>query len=182
MLSPQPTAPRTLSASVSSSLTGLLLASVLALALPACETFGIFQVDAELAEPAPEAYVRCDPVEADLELLWERARLTLASEGYAIDESRTSWRDRAMVSRWNTTLAPTRYEGKRRRAWVSFDEVEEGRWRVSVAVQRQQNVDIDHPANPASAQWEAEQKPDPARAEVLLWKIEAPFRDAAPGG
>ncbi len=84
-----------------------------------------------------------------------------------------------MYSHWDASLAPNRFEGKRHRAIVSFTRAEGGGWSVGVVVQMQRNIDIVNPSNPAQANWE-DQPPDTARANVLLYKIEAAFRE--PGG
>ncbi len=155
---------------------GLALALLLAPALGGCERYAIFGGNPDLILVDDEDFLRSEKplAVAELEGLWERARQVLVTEGWAIDTYATSYADRSMVTRWNTFLAPTRYEGIRSRTWVRFEPAGEGLWTVAVAVQRQHNSDIDAPLDPSHCEWE-EQDSDQARSGVLLWKIEAGF-------
>lgn len=111
----------------------------------------------------------------EFDTLWERAKVTVMTEGWAVDEEETRFSERLIASNWAVRLAPARFEGNRTRAWVAFEEEDPTHWRVRVAVQRQRNKDIEDPLNLMTAQWE-DQPMDEDRAMVLLWKIEAAFR------
>jgi hypothetical protein len=156
--------------------TALLL--LLSCAASACDStrFLIGEGDGRVVDS--EEYVETSPIPGtDLDALWERSQGVLGMHAYEIDSTRTRFADRQIVTRWKESLSPARFQGSRTRAWVRFREANPGEWTAAVAVQRQRNVDIDHPTEPANAKWE-EQPTDTARsaAEVILWKIESGFR------
>ena len=151
------------------SLRGLsaVVLSLAALALGACHS---------LDAPGDEEFLSSEPLTvAEFDDIWERARIVLRGEAYAIDDEGTRRRDREIVTRWLVSLAPTRFEGKRRRAFVRLVEMDNGKWLIRVAVQQQRNADLDAPLSPINAKWEAEEV-DAGRAEILLFKIEHAFR------
>ena len=151
----------------------VLMASA-ALASAQCETTKLFEGDPDAKVPSSAEWQETEPLAApSIEVLWERSRALLEYEGYALDEGKTQYARREMVSQWLTHLAPTRFEGIRRRAHVTF--VPSGsRWIVRAAVMRQRNTDIDNPSNPAQAQWERVDA-DTTRTALIVWKIRAGF-------
>lgn len=146
-----------------------------------CDTTSIFQGNPDDAAVATGDLVESPKPLKDvtLDALWNGAEQVLGMEGYQIDQSRTRYDEREMVTHWNTLLAPTRYEGKRHRAVVRFRQNAEGEWIVGVAVQVQKNTDINAPSNAANAHWE-DMKGNENKANVLLWRIESGYRE--PGG
>ncbi len=150
-------------------------------ALSACEGSSFFYAGADNETVGDPDYAVGKPVAgADIDALWDRAQQVLATQGYAVDGTRTRFADRVIVTRWNTLLSPVRFEGVRTRAWVRFGQAPEGGWIVRVAVQKQRNADIDQPSNELVAKWEA-QPADSARAGVLLWQIESGFETGEGG-
>jgi hypothetical protein len=133
--------------------------------------------DAVTVEAADYTESRTPIPDADLDALWERAQQVVSGEGLAVDDSRTRYAERRIVTRWNTILSPQRFEGRRSRVWIGFRQ-QGGGWIASVAVQVQRNSDIDNPSDPARCNWEV-QPNDAARAGVILWKIESGFRPIA---
>jgi hypothetical protein len=158
---------------------GLLSLALLlgtAAALPACETTGILQGDPDKAAPADEDWAATQPFKApSKEILWDRVRTTLASEGYRADERMTRYDQGVIVTEWQALLAPNRFEGKRRRAHVEILPAGlENQWTIRVAVLKQRNADIDQPTNPLKAQWEPESV-DANRTALLAWKFQRAF-------
>ncbi len=144
-----------------------VLVPLAALGLAACHSLDV---------PADEEYLSSEPVTvAEFDDIWERAKIVLRGEGYALDDQMTARRKREIATRWRVSLAPSRFEGKRRRAFVRLVDLDDDRWLIRVAVQQQRNADLDAPLNPINADWEAEEV-DAGRAEVLLFKIEHAFR------
>lgn len=157
----------------------VLALSLAGLGAAACETTHLFPGDPEQQFPEDTEWLRGQPFSApSFDVVWQRAQEVLAGEGYRPDEVLTSVSTGEIVTTWITRVAPTRYEGKRRRAHLRIEPVGETQWRVAVAVIRQRNADIDDPKNPLSAQWEADGI-DTSRSELLLWKMEYPFREPA---
>jgi hypothetical protein len=154
------------------------LALPVLLALAACETTELFRGDPSKSVAEDEDFVATEEplAEVDLEHLWARASEVLTRQGYPVSSDASSFARREMVSHWNTLLAPNRFEGRRSRAWVRFEETAPRAWTVSAAVQVQRNVDIDQPSTLSQAQWE-DVAGKPELAEVILWKIAAGFRD-----
>jgi hypothetical protein len=146
----------------------------------ACDSSRILSGNPDEATPDAKDYVESEkPLPgADLDALWDRARQVVSGEGLSVDEAKTKFSSHVLVTRWNTFLSPQRFEGQRKRAWIQFHRDAAGGWIAGVAVQSQRNADIDAPSNAANCKWEA-QAYDPARAGVLLYKIESGFRDAA---
>jgi len=129
--------------------------------------------DNELPEDGD--FVRSKPLTApEFDFLWERSKFMLQTDGYGIDGSRTNREDREIVSQWKTMLAPSRYQGKRRRVVLRFEEGDEGTWFAEAAVTVQRNEDIQDPMQIARAVWKSE-GPDLPRAEVLIYKLETGF-------
>jgi hypothetical protein len=114
---------------------------------------------------------------ADLEALWDRTKDVLGAQGYAVDGNLTNYAARTIITRWRVSLSPIRYEGRRTRAWVRFQEPNPGEWTVSAAVQSQQNTDIDSPGELTLAKWEQLEN-DVPKTNVLLYLIESGFREA----
>lgn len=160
----------------------LLLAPAAGLA--SCESSNIpFRSDPDSAEPGGDLFVTSEPIETkSFEMLWERARMRLAASGYRIDEGRTRREDRRMVSVWKTTLAPSRYKGRRFRMWVEFNESGEDLYRAAVAVQTQRNTEHSDTLNPYAADWETDPDADSARARVLAYQLEQDFREQPTAG
>ncbi len=154
-----------------------LLALVLALVLPAAlggcnrlmSTEEDFLPDKDHYTHGQELYV------PEFQVLWERAKLAVDNGGYSLNDDLTQFTRREIVSRWNTSLQPQRYEGRRRRVVVHFREVKLENWVVSIAVQSQTNTDINDPLNILEADWR-DDPPDRDLAEILLLKIELGFR------
>lgn len=163
----------------------LALVAVLAASAGACETTHLFSGDPEMQIPKAAEWLRGEPFTApSFDSIWERATDVLMGEGYRIDESGTSASRGEIRTGWVTHLAPTRYQGKRRRVWVRIEPVQSSgggtaadakQWRIAVVALRQRNADIDDPSNPVSAQWEADGV-DETRTALLQWKMEQPFR------
>jgi len=161
----------------------ILRASAVALLLVAaafvtasCETSKLFAGDPEQQFPKDTQWMRGQPFTTpSFDVIWQRTGEVLAREGFRADEALTSVSHGEIVSLWITRMAPTRYQGKRRRAHVRIEPLEGAQWRAAVAVIRQQNADIDDPPNVVSAQWEADGI-DEDRSKLLLWGIEQPFR------
>jgi hypothetical protein len=142
-----------------------------------CES-SIMYSDADSTEADDRDYVRGPTTIKNVEFdaLWSRAEWVLQMEGQAIDRDRTRYDLKQMVTHWDTRLAPTRFEGKRSRAWIRFEPLQPGEWNVAVAVQMQRNADIDMPSAASQAKWE-EAESNVSRASVLVWKIESGFRN-----
>ena len=163
-----------------------LLSTLFVLALTGCVSVtgcesSVMYSGADAAEADDGEYVRgpAPLKDVDFDALWSRAEWVLTMEGASIDRDRTRYDQRQMVSHWDTQLAPNRFEGRRSRAWIRFEQANQGEWRVAAAVQVQRNADLDQPSAAATAKWEAT-KPNLARAAVLVWKIESGFREDAP--
>ena len=155
----------------------LLGLAAAAFASAACETTHLFPGDPNMKFPEDEEWRRGQPFSApSFGEVWQRAKDVLANEGYQVDEELTSAKQGEIVSLWVMRMAPTRYEGKRRRVHVRIEPVGETQWRAAVAVLRQRNADIDDPKNPLAAQWEADGI-DQSRSDLVLWKVENPFRE-----
>ena len=150
---------------------------VLAPILAACETTSIFHGNPDEASPSAGDFTESPSplVGSEFDALWDRTEHVLGMEGYGVDRDRTSYAEHRMVTHWDTLLAPTRFEGKRNRAWVQFRQAKPGAWIVGVAVQVQRNADIDMPSAESQAQWE-DTAGNAARAGVILWKIESGLR------
>jgi len=159
-------------------LRGWAFAAALAVAAAGCQALGGSAPDL----PAPAGWVRSDPFEAsDVLLVWEACKSRAARDGFRIDDDATTFRGRRVVTLWNTQLATTGNEGRRRRRFVEILD-EEGRagwYRVQAAVVVQRNEDVDDPLNPVSAKWR-EEAPDLEEAERLSYVIAARFRDYGP--
>jgi hypothetical protein len=155
----------------------LLLLSAFAATLAACETTKMFQHHPDEQMPSSEDFTHGETplTGSEFDALWDRAEHVLLREGYGVNHTRTSYVERRMVTHWNTMLAPTRFEGKRTRAWVQFVESAPGEFSVGVAVQVQRNADIDAPTEESQAQWEADGS-SPTKAGTILWKIEQGLR------
>ena len=151
-----------------------------ALPLASCETTRLFTGNPDNAVPGKGQWQQTEPLDVpSLQVLWERSRATLEMDGYALDPERTRYDEKTLVTRWVTHLAPTRFEGIRRRAHVDFVPSDD-KWVVRVCVVRQWNADIDSPSNVAEAQWEsAKPAVDVSRGALLLWKIRSGFTDEA---
>ena len=131
-------------------LLGLLLA--LASALAACA--------------ANEAFVRGTVLEgAEFEQLWDRTKEVMAEQGYRSDPQLTRRAEKEIVSLWQTQLAPSRFDGKRRRVHVRFVEMEKGEWRADVWIEQDRNTEIGAPLNPFAADWEVDPDADGERCE-----------------
>lgn len=160
-----------------------LLPVLLVLPLGACisafESSVLYQ-GADSREADDDSYVRGPaPLKGvDFDALWSRAEWVLTMEGAGIDSDRTHYDQREMVTHWDTQLAPNRYEGRRSRAWIKFENPKPGEWNVAVSVQVQRNADLDAPSNIGNAKWE-EREPNMGRANAILWKIESGFREGA---
>ncbi len=159
-----------------------LFVAALGLSVGACETGGLFRGNPDNSVAADTDYVetKAPITSATLDALWEQARDVIANEGTDVDSKRTRFADRTMVTLWDTHLAPNRFEGRRTRLWVRFREAKPGQWVVGVAAQRQVNEDIDAPTEAAHAVW-VDRPAVEARAGVVLFKIEAAFREPDAG-
>jgi len=155
----------------------LISVALLGLSIAACDTTRIFRGNPDDATSKQSEYVgSATPLKGtDLESLWEASETVLRMRGYLVDTGRTSYEKREMLTHWDTTLAPVRFEGKRHRAIVKFTEAPEGGWIVAVVVQLQRNVDIDNPSNAAQANWEDMAAPE-TRSRAILYSIESGFR------
>jgi hypothetical protein len=117
----------------------------------------------------------------DMDMIWERARLVLESDGYRIEEADTKRADLEMHTRWQTMLAPNRFEGIRRRVSVKFVQLQGDRLRVDLRVLQERNAEITQPLNPIAADWEEDPRAETGqREEVLLYKIESAFAGDRP--
>ena len=162
-------------------LPAVLLLAALGIAVPGCESTKLFQGNPENALPEKEEWQQTEPLEVpSFAVLWEQARDVIEGQGYGLDETRTRFDRREMVSGWQTILAPTRFEGVRRRVHLTFVAAGD-RWIVRGAVVRQRNVDVDNPSNPAAAKWEGN-GPDTTRTGLIIWKIRAGFDPEILGG
>jgi hypothetical protein len=155
----------------------LVVASAL---LAGCETAMIFRQNPDEAGVSQDDFVESDAPLKDVafDALWDRAQIVVGMEGLGVDDAKSRFADRQLVTRWNTFLGVNRYEGYRTRTWIRFRQPTDGGWIVGVTVQRQRNTDIRAPQDPTMAMWENQPAERP-RAEKVLWKIEAPFRPAA---
>ena len=154
-------------------LTALLAVPVL---LAACEGMNNpFGPDPNNAMPGAADFVRSKPLHVpEFQFLWERSRFMLQTDGYGIDGSRTDRGQKMLVSQWKTILAPARYQGRRRRVVMRFEEAGEGTWISETAVIVQRNEDIENPMEVARAVWKDEPA-DTRRAEVFVYKLETGF-------
>ena len=127
------------------------------------------------ALPTADMYHYGEPVKVErFDGLWERSKAVLEREAFFIDLDQTRRSQLQVVTQWQTSLSPYRFEGKRRRAVVKFEQTEDEHWQVRVAVQQQKNGEIDEPMKSMAARWELDGSAD-ARAEVILYKINAFF-------
>lgn len=157
-----------------------LVLAVGTFATTGCETTKLFQGDPDKYVPERGEWQETEPLAVpSLNVLWERVRAVLEYEGYGVDEELTRFDRRELVSTWVARLAPTRFEGVRRRAHVTLVPAGD-RWVVRAAIVRQRNTDIDEPSNPAQAQWESTSA-DASRTAVLVFKIRAGFDPALSG-
>ena len=157
---------------------GLGLAFALSASLAGCSTTGLFAGDPDAAIPAVGDWSATDPIPApSADLVWDRLRLVLAGEGYRVDERKTHFDERKLVTEWSTYLAPNRFEGVRRRVHAEIVPGAGSTWVVRTAVLKQRNADIDNPSNPAMAKWESVSA-EPNRSALLVWKVNSAF---APG-
>lgn len=149
-------------------------------ATPGCQSLPVWlQGDPETVVPKDTDWRSTESFSApSFDIVWERVRLILAGEGYRIDEGRTHADERRIVTDWSVYLAPTRYEGVRRRAHAEIQGGAGGLWSVRVAVMKQRNTDIRQPMNPATAKWENVGSED-SRAALLVWKVGNAFRSDA---
>lgn len=114
--------------------------------------------------------------DADFDMLWDRGRMVLQSQGYQIDEQGTSRSKMRMATHWQTQLAPARYKGKRRRADVRFVALGGGRYQTEVLVTQERNTEISDPMSILAADWEDERDEFVSqREEVILYRIESFF-------
>jgi hypothetical protein len=159
----------------------LVLPALAALGLASgCETTEIFQGDPNEATPSAGDMQVTEPLAADsVEDVWDRAKATLDLMGFAIDEERTHYEDREIVTKWMTHLSPFRFEGYRRRAHVKIEPSGQ-KWVVKSAVLLQRNADIDNPQSPAQAQWE-KHGIDKSRSALLNHRIRTAFDPEAGG-
>ena len=163
-------------------LLGLALVAVLA---ASCDTPMAFRGNPDDAGVPKDSFVEggAPLTGVDLDALWDRAQQVIAMEGLGIDDGKTRFADRLIVSRWSTHLTISRFEGYRTRTWVRLRQGKAGEWTAGVSVQRQKNMDIKQPSEELAAQWE-DAPPENGRAAKILWKIESGFRvqgaDAAP--
>lgn len=157
-----------------------LLPALLSAALAAggCETTGLFAGDPEDATPDASEWASSVELRAPgVDTVWERLRLVVAGEGYRVDEKKTSFEKRSLVTEWRAQYAPARFEGKRRRIHAEVVEVSPKAWIVKIARITQRNADIDDSMNPVKAEWEDDPKSDAAAGELLAWKIGAAFAE-----
>jgi len=123
-----------------------------------------------------EAYVQGSPLPgAEFDNLWDRATEVLLAQGYRSDPQLTRRARREIVTHWQEHLAPSRFEGKRRRAHVRFVETSPGTWRTDVWLEQERNTEIAEPLNPFAADWEIDPEADDARGTVLQYRIERLF-------
>lgn len=147
---------------------------------PGCETTEIFQGNPDEATPSSGDLRATAPLAAEsFDDVWDRTRATLEVMGFQIDDERTHYERRELVTRWMTHLSPFRFQGFRRRAHVAIEPADD-RWIVKAAVLFQRNADIDNPASPAQVQWET-QGIDSSRTALLLYRISSAFDPEAGG-
>jgi len=132
-------------------------------------------------EPEEAEYVESSAIKVpEFDFLWERAKFMIQTERYGIDGGRTRRDKKHLVSRWNTMLSPVRFKGTRRRVWMDFEETGPNTFIVKCAVQAQRNEVIEYPTEPARAVWKELEGGDTSRANVILYKLEAGFKDLNP--
>ncbi len=155
----------------------LLLALVVPTFVTSCEGMNNpFGPDPANMMPEGHDFVRSKPLAVpEFDFLWERCKFMMQTDGFGIDGSRSSRDKKEIVSQWKTILAPARYQGKRRRIVMRFEEAGE-RWIASAAVVVQRNEDIDNPMEIARAVWKKDDA-DSRRAEVLIYRLETGFPD-----
>ncbi len=129
--------------------------------------------------PSPAGWVVSEPFECpDPDILWEEVKGFAVGKkrAYRIDDDATTRSSRRIVTTWRTSLAPLRYEGKRRRRFVEIlpEGDRHGWWRVRVAVVVQKNSEIDDPLNPAAAKWQSDE-PDVEEADIVAYTIASRF-------
>ena len=162
----------------------LLSSLALALALSAPVTLGACEAMTNPLAPNPDNampsegdFVRSKPMSVpEFDFLWERAKFMLQTDRFGVDGSRTSRDDKEIVSQWKTILAPARYQGKRRRVVMRFEEAGEGKWIASAAMVVQKNDDIQNPMEIARAVWKSD-APDLRRSEVYIYRLETGFAE-----
>lgn len=156
--------------------TALILALSLGAALPACKAFPLIAGNPDEAAPEDRDWQETEPLPApSYDALWERCRVTLQAMDYSIDDSRSKFAEKRLVTRWQLRLAPTRLAGSRRCVYVDFVPAGD-RWVVRAAVVRQKNADIRDPSNPVLAKWE-DDGTDMGRTGLILYQLRAAVLD-----
>ena len=119
----------------------------------------------------PEAW-RDDEVEVGSErLLWEVTAFALNKEDFPVGSGMDP-SSLVATSGWKNSLAPFRGKGWRERAQVRYEKVAPKRYRISVRVEHELNMDIARPTDLRYAQWE-ESPDNEVAASILLQRIKS---------
>jgi hypothetical protein len=104
-------------------------------------------------------------------ILWEVTVLSLEKHGFPVGTGVDPTSMEA-ASGWSNNLAPFRGQGYRERALVRYEPAGQGRYKVEVRVEHQNNMDISRPLDARYAKWEPAAD-DKAKAAVVLQRIKS---------
>lgn len=141
------------------------LALVLALGAPSCASLG------SKVDPG-ESFEIDAPSE---NVLWAVAGQELQRLGFPVGGDADP-AARVMRSGWRTSLAPFRGKGHRERAELRFEPLGAERFELELRVERENNMNLARPLDPASAEWKSAPD-DQETALVLAERIRARLSD-----
>lgn len=110
------------------------------------------------------------------EVLWEVTVMELEKAGFQLDLGASDEHAGLFETHWVDTLAPHRYEGKRKKVLgrIVEDEERPGSYRILMTTWSQKNADIKEPMDPSRAVWQDEE-PNEGQTEQLLYRIRQHF-------
>lgn len=131
----------------------------LALALAACASF----------KAGPPQVISGEVSAASERILWQIVALTLSHESFPVGTGFDPV-DNTAVSGWRMSLAPFKGKGWREQAYIHYETIGPGQYRLDIRVTRQLNQDMAKPLDAGYADWE-DAPDDVERAQVLLQGI-----------
>jgi hypothetical protein len=119
----------------------------------------------------PEQWQSSEITTASERILWEVTVLSLQKHDFPVGTGVDPTTMEA-VTGWQNNLAPFRGQGYRQRAHVRYEVVGPQRYKVSVRIEHQLNMDVSRPLDARYAKWESGQD-DVDQAGVILQRIKA---------